>query len=54
LILSLGHAPTASAQESSGYLIVVDRDMTLAAGTTDLLTLERALVSAEDRVLPPR
>jgi hypothetical protein len=54
LILSLGHAPTASAQESSGYLIVVDRDMTPAAGTTDLLTLERALVSAEDRVLPPR
>lgn len=36
------------------YTATVDRPMTIAAGTADLLALQRALAAVEDRVLPPR
>jgi len=46
-------ARPAGAQDERPFVIVVDRDMTPAAGTIDLLTVQRALVTVEDRFLPP-
>jgi hypothetical protein len=46
-------ARAARAQGERPFVIAVDRDMTPAAGTIDLLTAQRALVSVEDRWLPP-
>jgi len=46
-------ARPAGAQGERPFVIVVDRDMTPAAGTMDLLSVERALVTIEDRWLPP-
>ena len=43
----------AAAQDSRPYVVVFDRDMTPAAGTTDLLTVERAAADLEDRWLSP-
>ena len=43
----------AYAQEERPVVIVVDGDMTPAAGTIDLLTAQRALATIEDRWLPP-
>lgn len=45
-------ARTAHAQDERPFIIVADRDMTPAAGTIDLLTAQRALVTVEDRWLP--
>lgn len=41
--LLVGSRPPAAAQEPRPYQIVFDRGMTPAAGTTDLLTLGRAV-----------
>ena len=41
------------AQGNRPYVVVFDRDMTPSAGTTDLLTLERAAADVEDRWLAP-
>jgi hypothetical protein len=46
-------ARTTFAQDERPFIIVADRDMTPAAGTIDLLTAQRALVTVEDRWLPP-
>src|SRR5262249_4840371 len=35
-------------------IVAVDRDMTPATGTTDLLALQRAVVLVEDQLLPTR
>src|SRR5262249_18157642 len=43
----------AAQQDDRAYTVVVDRDMTPAAGTTDLLTIERAAADLEDRWLAP-
>ena len=43
----------AGAQDDRSYVVVVDRDMTPAAGTEDLLSLERAAAAFEDRWLMP-
>jgi hypothetical protein len=43
----------AAGQDDRSYIGVFDRDMTPAAGVTDLLTIERALADVEDRWLPP-
>ena len=43
----------AVAQDNRPYVVVFDRGMTPAAGTTDLLTLERAVADVEDRWLAP-
>jgi hypothetical protein len=43
----------AAAQDDRPYVVVVDHDMTPAAGTMDLLTVERAIADIEDRWLPP-
>jgi hypothetical protein len=50
LVLS---APVA-AQTQPPATVLVDRDMTPAAGATDVLALQRLLASLEDRVLPAR
>ena len=50
--LALSPRP-AGAQNDRAYVGVFDRDMTPAAGTADLLTIERALADVEDRWLPP-
>jgi hypothetical protein len=42
-----------AAQEQQPSAIIVDRDMTPSAGTIDRLTVQRALVAVEDRILPP-
>jgi hypothetical protein len=41
------------AQDVRPYVAIFDRDMTASAGTTDLLTIERAAVDLEDRWLAP-
>jgi hypothetical protein len=41
------------AQDDRPYVVMFDRDMTPAAGTTDLLTIERAAADVEDRWLAP-
>ena len=46
-------ARPACAQDDRPLVIVADRDMTPAAGTIDLLTVQRVLVTVEDRWLPP-
>jgi hypothetical protein len=46
-------ARPACAQDERPLVIAVDRDMTPAAGTIDLLTVQRALATVEDRWLPP-
>jgi hypothetical protein len=46
-------APFAAAQDQRPYLVVLDRDMTPAAGAIDLLTVQRAVGAVEDRWLPP-
>ncbi len=46
-------AHVAVAQDDRPYVVVLDRDMTPAAGTTDLLTIERAAADLEDRWLAP-
>ena len=51
-ILSASARP-AGAQDERPFVVALDRDMTPAAGTIDLLTAQRALVSVEDRWLPP-
>jgi hypothetical protein len=43
---------SAAAQQS--VPVVFDRDMSPAAGALDLLSLQRALNSIEDRLLPPQ
>jgi len=43
-----------SAQTQPPATVLVDRDMTPAAGATDVLALRRLLASFEDRVLPAR
>jgi hypothetical protein len=43
----------AAAQDDRPYAMVFDRYMTPAAGTLDLLTLQRAETAVEDRWLPP-
>ena len=43
----------AAAQDGRPFTVVFDRGMTPAAGTLDLLTIERAAAAAEDRWLPP-
>jgi hypothetical protein len=49
-----GLAPgVAAAQDDRPYVVIADRDMTPAAGTADLLTVERVLADIEDRWLPP-
>lgn len=44
---------TAAAQDDPPYATFYDRDMTVAAGAADLLTLHRAIAAVEDRWLPP-
>ena len=44
---------SAAAQDQRPYLVAVDRDMTPASAATDLLTLQRAVATIEDRWLPP-
>ena len=46
-------AGNAAAQDDRPYVLALDRDMTPAAGTLDLLGIERALSAVEDRWLPP-
>jgi len=46
-------AHVAVAQDDRPYVVVLDRDMTPAAGTTDLLTIERGAADLEDRWLAP-
>jgi hypothetical protein len=53
LVVLGASAGPARAQDDRPFVIVVDRDMTPAAGTIDLLTVQRALVTVEDRWLPP-
>jgi len=53
LALLSASARPACAQDDRPFVIVADRDMTPAAGTLDLLALERALATVEDRWLPP-
>lgn len=53
LALLSAAARPACAQDERPFVIVVDRDMTPAAGTIDLLTAQRGLVTIEDRWLPP-
>lgn len=53
LAVLIASARPADAQDERPFVIVVDRDMTPAAGTIDLLAAQRALVSVEDRWLPP-
>src|SRR5262245_11821115 len=43
----------ALAQDGRPYVAVFDRDMTPAAGTRDILTLQRVAADLEDRWLPP-
>ena len=43
-----------AAQTQPAITVLVDRDMTPAAGATDVLALQRLLASFEDRVLPAR
>jgi hypothetical protein len=43
----------AAAQDQPKYVLVFDQYMTPAAGTTDLLTIQRFLTAVEDRWLPP-
>jgi len=53
-LIALACGPSAAAaQGEPPYAAIVDRDMTPAAGTLDLLTLERAAAALEDRWLPP-
>jgi hypothetical protein len=44
--------PATAAAQPSSVAVVVDRDMTVEAGTTDVLALQRALAYLEDRLLP--
>ncbi len=56
LSLATASPVAASAQSvlpAPPYVAVVDRPMTIAAGTTDLLSIQRTLSAIEDRVLPP-
>ena len=53
LFVVLTSSSVAAAQDEPTYVAVVDPHMTPAAGTTDLLTLERVLAGVEDRWLPP-
>jgi len=50
----LAPAPPAVAQTSSPAPVVVDRDMTPAAGAADVLAAQRLISSFEDRLLPAR
>ena len=43
----------AGAQDDPPYVVLLDRDMTPAAGAADLLSLHRAAGAVEDRWLPP-
>ena len=45
--------PAAAAQDAPPYVVMLDRDMTPAAGTFDLLAVHRAVAAVEDRWLPP-
>jgi hypothetical protein len=53
IVLSVLACARLAAQDSREYVVVVDRDMTPAAGTLDLFTLERAAAAFEDRWLMP-
>jgi len=44
----------ATAQDDAPYAGFYDRDMTVAAGAADLLTVHRAIAALEDRWLPPQ
>jgi len=52
-LAAMACARIAAAQDGLEYLVVVDRYMTPATGTQDLLTLERAAAAVEDRWLMP-
>jgi hypothetical protein len=54
VVALLAFSPRCTAgQDGRPYVVLVDRDMTPAAGTADLLAMERALADVEDRWLPP-
>src|SRR5436190_10751978 len=53
LALLASSSRAVSAQETPPFVIVVDRQMTPAAGASDLLTVQRAATALEDRWLPP-
>ena len=42
-----------AAQESPPYAVVVDRDLTPAAGAIDVLAAQRVLIAVEDRLGSP-
>jgi hypothetical protein len=44
--------PSTAGAQPPPAAVVVDRDLTVAAGTTDVLALQRALASLEDELLP--
>ncbi len=53
LLTALTSCRVAAAQDEPPYVVVLDRFMTPASGTADLLTVERFLAAVEDRWLPP-
>jgi hypothetical protein len=53
ILVALTWSSATAAQDEPAYVVVVDPHMTPAAGTIDLLTIERVLAGVEDRWLRP-
>src|SRR5262249_30598713 len=52
LLVGAGHSYLAAQDLPPSSVVIFDRDMTPASGTSDLLALQHALIFVEDRFLP--